>query len=93
MQQLDAIECKHKQQTLEALKEDLVRVKNETTLMYANLVAKDMIAKQRIFEFQDKPGKTLAKILAETPQNNQNLQIKLQDGTLQLNQKKNYTFS
>lgn len=44
------------------------KIKGDIALMDAYYIAQDiMFSKQKIFEFRDKPGKNLARILSEKP--------------------------
>lgn len=68
VKQLETIEKRQKQEPLLEWQERLDKFKGDIALIDAHLVAKDnMFSKQKLFKFRDKPGKNLARILADKP--------------------------
>lgn len=49
---------------------ETVESKNQLKLLDVHLIGKDMFSKQWLFEDKDKPGKHLARLLAEVPGGN-----------------------
>lgn len=52
-------------------------------MLDARMIAQEMLyAKQRIFEYRDKPGKQLARVLSDSPTGRSILALKNQNGEM-----------
>lgn len=55
-------------------------IKTQIKLLDAHLAAKDiMYVRQHAFDFRDRPGKKLARVLAEVPQKKLSIKMKMKD--------------
>lgn len=88
-QQLGDLDARYKLCPLEELKEEIQWVIGAVKPLDARGIAKDvMYARQRIFEYHDKPGRQLARILADTSEVKQ-YELKNGKGKMYPSQRKN----